>query len=84
MTKINTSCAFLDIHKSKLAVAELQSFNKAKTYVSLVFSTNSGKIMIEIIFKKGIAHKDIIVTLNVFITHYPQITKANDFSVLKV
>jgi hypothetical protein len=30
MTKTNTSCAPLDIHKSKLAIAQLQSFSKGK------------------------------------------------------
>ncbi len=38
----------------------------------------------KIIFEKGIAHEDIIVTLNVSTTHSPQIAKANDFSLLKV
>jgi len=47
MTKTNTSCAPLDIHKSKLVVAKLQSSNKGKTYVSLVFSTNSNKTVFE-------------------------------------
>jgi hypothetical protein len=42
------------------------------------------KQCLKIIFKKGIAHEDIIVTLNDLTTHYPQITKANDFSLLKV
>ncbi len=50
MTKTNTSCAPLDIHKSKLTIAQLQSFNENKTYVSLVFSTNSSKIVFEINF----------------------------------
>jgi hypothetical protein len=40
--------------------------------------------MFEIIFDKGIAHKDIIVTLNALTTHFPQIANANDFSLLKV
>ncbi len=53
MTKINTSCAPLDIHKSKLVVTQLQSFNKGKIYVSLVFSTNLDKIMFENNFWKG-------------------------------
>jgi hypothetical protein len=56
MTKTNTSCAPLDIHKSKLAVAQLQSFSESKTYVSLVFSTNSGKIMFENNFQEGKLH----------------------------
>jgi hypothetical protein len=47
MTKTNTSCAPLDIHKSKLVVAQLQSFNISKTYVSLIFSTNSNKTVFE-------------------------------------
>jgi hypothetical protein len=84
MTKTNTSCAPLDIHKSKLAVTQLQSFSKGKTYVSLVFSTNSGKTMFENNFEKENAHEDIILTLNILITHSPQIVKANDFSLLKV
>ncbi len=50
----------------------------------LIFSTNLGKTMFEIIFDKGIAHKDIIVTLNALTTHFPQIANANDFSLLKV
>jgi hypothetical protein len=32
----------------------------------------------------GIAHKDIIVTLNILTTHSPEIAKTNDFSLLKV
>ncbi len=40
MTKANTSCAPLDIHKWKWALTQLQSFNKGKTYVSLIFSTS--------------------------------------------
>jgi len=39
---------------------------------------------LKIIFEKGIAHEDIIVTLNTLTTHSPQIAKANDFSLLKV
>ncbi len=38
----------------------------------------------KIIFKKGITHEDIIVTLNALVTHFPQIAKTNDFSLLKV
>jgi hypothetical protein len=34
-------------------------------------------------FKKGIAHKDIIATLNTLTTHSPQIAKTSDFSLLK-
>ncbi len=30
MTKTNTSCAPLDIHKSNLTIAQLQSFSKGK------------------------------------------------------
>ncbi len=52
MSKINTSCAPLDIHKSKLLITQLQSFNKGKTYVSLVFSTNLDKIVFENNFQK--------------------------------
>jgi hypothetical protein len=74
----------LDIHKSKHAVAQLQSFSKGKTYVSLFFSTNSGKTMFEDNFEKGIAHEDIIITLNILTTHSPQIIKASDFSLLKM
>ncbi len=37
----------------------------------------------KVIFKKGIAHKDIIIILNILTTHF-QIVKANDFSLLKV
>jgi hypothetical protein len=40
--------------------------------------------MFENNFKKVIAHKDIIVTLNILTTHSPQIEKANDFSLLKL
>ncbi len=47
MTKTNTSCAHMDISKWKLAIAQLQSFNKCKTYVSLVFSTILSKTMFE-------------------------------------
>ncbi len=36
------------------------------------------------IFEKGIAHKDIVVTLNVVTTHSSQIEKENDFSLLKL
>jgi hypothetical protein len=39
---------------------------------------------LKIIFKKGIAHEDIIITLNTLTTLSPQIAKANDFSLLKV
>jgi hypothetical protein len=39
MTKINISCAPLDIYKSKL-VANIQSTNFGKTYPCFVFSTN--------------------------------------------
>jgi hypothetical protein len=53
MIKTNTSCALLDIHKSKLAVAQLQSFSKRKKYVSLVSSTILSKIMFENHFQKG-------------------------------
>jgi len=53
MTKTNTSCAPLDIDKSKLAVVQLQSFSKCKTYVVLVFSTNLSKIVFENNFRKG-------------------------------
>jgi len=42
------------------------------------------KQCLKIIFKKGIAHKDIIVTLNTLTTHSPQIAKASDFSLLKM
>jgi len=39
---------------------------------------------LKIIFEKGIAHNDIFVTLNVLTTHFPQIAKANEFSLLNV
>jgi len=39
---------------------------------------------LKIIFEKGIAHNDIIITLNVLTTHFPQIAKANEFSLLNV
>jgi hypothetical protein len=42
----------LDIHKLELVVAQLQSFSKGKTYVSLVFSTNLNKTMFENNFQK--------------------------------
>jgi len=70
MTKINTSCASLDIHKSKLTIAQLQSFSKGKTYVYLIFSTNLSKIVFENNFGKGITHEEIIVTLNVLTTQF--------------
>jgi hypothetical protein len=35
-------------------------------------------------FKKGIAQKDIIATLNTLTTNSLQITKTSDFSLLKV
>ncbi len=53
MTKINTSCAPLNMHKSKFVVAQLQSFNQGKTYISLVFSTQLGKTMFENNFREG-------------------------------
>jgi hypothetical protein len=39
---------------------------------------------LKIIFEKGIAHEDIIIVLNTLTTHFPQIAKENDFSLLKV
>jgi hypothetical protein len=36
---------------------------------------------LKIIFEKGIAHENIIVTLNVLTIHSPQIAKANDFTI---
>jgi hypothetical protein len=35
-------------------------------------------------FKKGTAHKDIIASLNDLTTHFLQIGKPSDFSLLKV
>jgi hypothetical protein len=43
----------LDMHKSKFVIAQLQSFSKGKTYVSLVFFTNLGKTMFENNFREG-------------------------------
>ncbi len=84
MTKIYTSCAPLDIHKSKLAITQLQSFSTCKTYVYLVFLPIHAKLCLKIICEKGIEHKDIIVTQNTLTTQSPQIAKASDFSQLKV
>jgi hypothetical protein len=42
------------------------------------------KQCLKIIFEKEHAHEDIILTLNILITHSRQIVKANDFSLLKV
>jgi hypothetical protein len=39
---------------------------------------------VKTIFEEGIAHKDIIITLNASTTHSPQIAKLRDFSLLKV
>jgi hypothetical protein len=36
---------------------------------------------LKIIFEKGIAHENIIVTLNALTIHSPQIAKANDFTI---
>jgi hypothetical protein len=50
----------------------------------LFFPPIQAKLCLKIIFKKGIEHKDIIVTLNTLSPHFPQIAKASDFSLLKV
>jgi hypothetical protein len=39
---------------------------------------------VKTIFEEGIAHNDIIITLNASTTHSSQIAKASDFSLLKV
>ncbi len=44
------------------------------------FKQNNIKTML----KNGIAHEDIIATLNILTTHSLQITKTSDFSLLKV
>jgi hypothetical protein len=71
MATTNTSCAPLDIHKSKLVVTQQQSFNNNKTYVSLVFSTNSNKIMFENNFRNGNCTQRHIATLNNLTTRSP-------------
>jgi hypothetical protein len=38
---------FLDMHKSKLVVANIQSTNFGKTYTCFAFSTNLSKILCE-------------------------------------
>jgi hypothetical protein len=46
MTKINISCAPLDIYKSKL-VANIQSTNFGETHPCFVFSTNFKNISLK-------------------------------------
>jgi hypothetical protein len=48
------------------------------------FPLIQAKQCFKIIFERGIAHEDIIATLNTLITHSPQIAKVSDFSLLKV
>ncbi len=44
MTKVNTSCAPFDIHKSKLVVVSIKSINFNQTYICFIFSTKLGNI----------------------------------------
>jgi hypothetical protein len=66
----------------KLAIAQLQSFSKGKTYVSLVVSTNLSKTM----FENNSQERNYTQGHNCNIKHLnhtpPQIAKANDFSLL--
>jgi hypothetical protein len=49
-----------------------------------LFLLIQAKQCLKIIFKKRLTHEDIIVTLNTLTTRFPQIAKANDFSLLKM
>jgi hypothetical protein len=44
MTRAKILCAMLDIHKSKLLVANIQFANFGQTYINFDFSTNLGNI----------------------------------------
>ncbi len=70
------SCALLDIHKSKLVVADMHSIKTGKIYCCLVFSTKS----IESFFWKGTPHEGITIILNISTTYSQQIEWVNGLS----
>jgi hypothetical protein len=54
-------------------MVEWHSSSKRKTYIYLVFFTKLGKTLCEKNFMKGIEVEDSNASLNVLITHSPQI-----------
>jgi hypothetical protein len=51
-SKWETSCAFSDIHKSKLTITKLHYFKVGKTNICLVFSSKLGTLLMKIGFLK--------------------------------